>query len=151
MIFPAERMHHAALDAGYVSFRLAGEHLGIPVTRVQEVLTAQTISPVPLAPAEVAGFLNLRGQIVTALDLRTQLGLPPRAADAPPMNVVVRDADEMFSLLVDEVGDVVDAPADAVEPTPSTLDERWRRCAEGVLRLPEGLMVVLSLDALLAG
>lgn len=138
-------------DHGFVSFVLAGERLGIPVERVQEVLNPQAISPVPLAPDAVAGFLNLRGQIVTALDLRARLGLPARDGAQRSMNVVVRDRDELFSLLVDEVGDVVEPAGRAVEPTPPTLAPEWRACALGVLRLEEHLLVVLDVDALLRG
>lgn len=148
MIYPAE--HAAALSAdvqGFVTFRLAGEHLGVPVRLVQEVLTHQALSPVPLAPLEVAGFLNLRGQIVTALDLAARLGLP--AGQEARMNVVVRDGDELFSLQVDEVGDVVEAHPTAIEPPPATLDARWRSIARGVIRLEAGLLVVLDLAALL--
>jgi purine-binding chemotaxis protein CheW len=152
MIFPATAA--AIRDAGretdgYVSFRLAGERLGVSVVRVQEVLTAQAISPVPLAPPEVAGFLNLRGQIVTAVDLRVRMGLPPRSGDQTSMNIVVRHQDELFSLLVDEVGDVVGTEASAVEPAPSTLASHWRACAEGVIRLEGELLVVLDVDNLL--
>jgi purine-binding chemotaxis protein CheW len=148
MIYPAE--HAAATSAevqGFVTFRLAGEHLGVPVRLVQEVLTHQLLSPVPLAPVEVAGFLNLRGQIVTALDLAARLGLG--ASAEMRMNVVVRDGDELFSLQVDEVGDVVEVAPSALEPPPATLDARWRSVARGVIRLDAGLLVVLDLGALL--
>jgi purine-binding chemotaxis protein CheW len=152
MIYPAKSLHGRSRDGqehGYVSFRLDEQWLGVPVVMVQEVLTAQSVSPIPLAPAEVAGFLNLRGQIVTAIDLRARLGLTPRAAGASSMNVVVRDRDELFSLLVDEVGDVVDVQNGALEATPSTLDPRWRSCCDGVIRLPVGLLVVMSVEELL--
>lgn len=153
MIYPVEGMRRAKTAAadGYVSFRLAGQWLGIPVIRVQEVLVAQRISPVPLAPAAVAGFLNLRGQIVTAIDLRARLGLPPREANESSMNIVVREGDELFSLVADAVGDVVEASSGSLEATPRTLDPRWRSVCEGVIRLPVGLLVVLSVDELLDG
>lgn len=134
---------------GYVSFRVAGQWLGIPVVLVQEVLNAQAISPIPHAPREVAGFLNLRGQIVTAVDLRVRLGLAAREEGEGFMNVVVRDHGELFSLLVDEVGDVVEVGSDHLGPTPATLDEHWRECCEGVIKLKSGLLVVLNVAALL--
>lgn len=152
MIYPAksfaDRRGEAARD-GYVSFRVAGQWLGIPVVLVQEVLTEQSISRVPLAPPEVSGFLNLRGQIVTALDLRTRLGLPAREPGASFMNIVVRDEGELFSLLVDAVGDVVEVSGEQVEPTPATLAEEWRACCSGVIRLPAGLLAVLEVEKLL--
>ena len=152
MIYPVNARTgraRASQEHGYVSFRLDDQWLGVPVVMVQEVLTAQGVSPIPLAPAEVAGFLNLRGQIVTAIDLRARLGLTPRAAGTSSMNVVVRDRDELFSLLVDEVGDVVDVENGSLEATPTTLDPQWRSCCDGVIRLPVGLLVVMNVEQLL--
>lgn len=152
MIYPADPGHARRAEAGlqgYVSFRLADQWLGLPVILAQEVLATQRISPVPLAPPEVAGFLNLRGQIVTAVDLRVRLGLPPRAEGEPAMNIVVRDGDELFSFLVDEVGDVVEVADARVEDVPATLDERWKACCEGVVRMERGLLLVMSTEALL--
>ena len=133
----------------FVTFRLADQWLGLPVLLVQEVLLSQRIATVPRAPQEVAGFLNLRGQIVTAVDLRTRLGLPPRAADQAPMNVVVRHEDELFSLLVDEVGDVLSVEGDALETAPPTLDAAWRQVCAGIIRRERGLLVVVHVHSLL--
>lgn len=138
-----------AVNGEFISFRVAGQLLGIPVQMVQEVLTEQRITRVPLAPPEVAGFLNLRGQIVTAVDLRARLALPPREPGAPVMNVVVKDQDELFSLLVDEVGEVVRVTNDLFEDPPPTLDARWRDSCEGVYRLTEGLLIAVNVPALL--
>jgi purine-binding chemotaxis protein CheW len=151
MIFPVQGVQQASIAEaeGFVSFQLTGQWLGIPVTRVQEVLIEQRLSPVPLAPAEVSGFLNLRGQIVTAIDLRTRLGLPSRAPGETYMNIVVRDGNELFSLVVDLVGDVVQTAPGDLEPTPLTFDPRWRACCDGVIQLPVGLLVVMSVDELL--
>src|SRR5690606_15557418 len=122
MIYPIDGAgeSRAARLQGYVSFELNRQWLGVPVERVQEVLVAQRISPVPLASGEIAGFLNLRGQIVTAIDLRARLGLPPRGEGETCMNIVVRDGDELFSLVADAVGDVVESTADSLEQTPRT-------------------------------
>lgn len=128
----------------YVTFRLADQWLGIPVMAVQEVLVAMRIARVPLAPDAIAGFLNLRGQIVTAVDLRITLQLPPRNADAEVMNVVVRHESELFAFMVDEVGDVVSVASDTVEPTPATLDRRWRTACTGIVRRDRGLLLVLN-------
>lgn len=152
MIYPADpargRRAEAALQ-GYVSFRLGGQWLGLPVVLAQEVLATQRISPVPLATPEVAGFLNLRGQIVTAVDLRVRLGLPPRGEGEAAMNIVVRDGDELFSFLVDEVGDVVEVADARVEDVPATLDECWKACCEGVVRMDRGLLLVMNTEELL--
>jgi len=133
----------------YVSFWLADQFLGVPVQMVQEVLNPQTIAPTPMARPEVAGLLNLRGQIVTAFNLRCRLGIAQSTTGAEPMNVVVRYQNESFSLLVDEVGDVISLSDDAIDPPPRTLDHRWRSVTRGVCRLEGQLMVVLDLGALL--
>lgn len=134
----------------FVSFRINNELMGIPVSVVQEVLTAQQIAETPLARPEVAGLLNLRGQIVTAVNLRRRLGLPERAGGVPSMNVVVRHLGESFSLLVDDVGDVITVDGKLAEPPPRTLDARWRSLVSGVIRLDEGLFVILDLSAVLS-
>ncbi len=128
----------------YVTFRLADQWLGIPVMMVQEVLVAMRIARVPMAPDAIAGFLNLRGQIVTAVDLRKTLRLEPRAQDAEIMNVVVLHEGELFAFMVDEVGDVVSVANDLVEPTPATLDARWRAACTGIVRRDRGLLLVMS-------
>ncbi|HEX6984186.1 MAG TPA: chemotaxis protein CheW, partial [Planctomycetaceae bacterium] len=135
--------------AQYVSFWVGGQLLGVPVRHVQEVLNPQTIAPVPRSRSEVAGLLNLRGQIVTAVDLRRRLGLPPRVGETAAMNVVVRHEGESFSLLVDEVGDVIDAPAESLEPPPRTLDTRYKAVTQGVFRLDDRLFVILGIPAVL--
>lgn len=137
-------------DDGFVTFHLGDQLLGIPVVLVQEVLMGEEILPVPLSPREVKGFLNLRGQIVTAVDLRALLGLPDRAENERFMNVVVENGDELFSLLVDRVGDVMEAADSAFEPTPSTLDPAWKRCCSGVIRLERGLLIILDVDLVLS-
>jgi purine-binding chemotaxis protein CheW len=132
-----------------VTFRVADQWLGMPVLAVQEVLVAMRIACIPMAPVAVAGFLNLRGQIVTAIDLRTTLELPPREPDVEVMNVVVRHEDELFAFMVDEVGDVVAVPDGAVEATPSTLSARWRTACTGVVRRERGLLLVMSVHDVL--
>jgi purine-binding chemotaxis protein CheW len=131
-------------DTEYVTFRVGAQWLGIPVLMVQEVLAGQRITRVPLAPPEVSGFLNLRGRIVTAVDLRVRLQLPVRAEDSGTVSVVVRDEEELFSFLVDEVGDVMAVGAQALEPPPATLDARWKQCCDGIVRRDKDLLVVVS-------
>src|SRR5262245_37434005 len=102
----------------YCTFFLNDLFFGIEVQKVQEVIRFQQMTRIPRSPPVVSGLINLRGQIVTALDLRKRLGLPDRPADRLPMNVVVRGDDGTVSLLVDEIGDVIEVSADAFEPPP---------------------------------
>ncbi len=132
----------------FCSFRVAKLLVGIDVQLVQEVIRAQEMRTVPLAPTEVKGLINLRGQIVTAIDLRHMLGLPPRAEeDGPSMNVVVRYDDEAVSLLVDEAGDVVELADADFEPVPPTVAPRLRRLASGAFKLDGSLVLVLDVEA----
>lgn len=121
--------------------------LGIEVMRVQEVILSQSMTPMPLAGDIVRGLINLRGQIVTAIDLRRRLGMPERNDDNPdyvPMHVVVRHGDTAFSLLVDEIGDVVTVESDAFEPAPETLVGQARELTMGVFKLERGLLIALD-------
>jgi len=119
---------------------------GVEVARVQEVLRYQEMTPVPLAAPVVSGLINLRGQIVTALDLRRRLKLAERATDRLPMNVVVRVGEEAVSLLVDEIGDVFEVDDDAFELPPETLQGEARRLIRGAYKLEDKLLLVLDTD-----
>lgn len=133
----------------YVTMFIDGQMFGIPVLQVQDVLGPQKITRVPLAPKEVAGSLNLRGRIVTAIDVRTRLGLPPRDSDGKNMSVVADYNGEFYSLIVDQVGEVMALVSSDYEKTPATLDERWREISDGVYRLKDKLMIVLDVRRLL--
>jgi purine-binding chemotaxis protein CheW len=104
------------------------------------------MTPVPLAPEVVTGMINLRGQIVCAIDLRRRLQLPDRAADQTPMSVVVRTNQGTVSLLVDEIGDVIDVTAEALERPPETLQGVAREVIEGVYKLPDRLLLALDVN-----
>jgi len=130
----------------YATFHLDGLFLGVEVRQVQEVIRYQPMTPVPLAPAMIRGLINLRGQIVTAVDLRRRLSLPPLAGDRRPMNVVVRSDDGAVSLLVDEIGDVVEVQDDAYERPPETLQESARELVTGVYKLRDRLLLVLNTE-----
>ena len=134
--------------AEYVTIRVAGQLLGIPVLTVEDVLGPHKILYIPLAPSAVAGALNLRGRIVTALDLRLCLGLQPCADPSSAMSVVVEHEGELYSLLVDEVGDVLAPPLDRHERNPSNLDPPWRDLCAGVYRLDDALLLVLDVKRL---
>jgi purine-binding chemotaxis protein CheW len=148
---PPTGVDQAAWASGLVTFRVHGQWLGVPVARIQEVLAGQRINPVPLSPRGVEGFLNLRGRIVTAVDLRAVLDLPPRSGSRGVMNVVVQREEELFALVVDAMGDVLQVTEEEILPAPSTLDAVWRACCAGVVRMDEGLLVALDVDALLGG
>jgi purine-binding chemotaxis protein CheW len=117
---------------------------GIEVHKVQEVLRHQQMTEVPLAQNVVGGLINLRGQIVTAINLRRRFGLADRAAGCLPMNVVVRTEDGVVSLLVDEIGDVVEVGEDAFEKPPDTLTDATRTLVDGVYKLKGKLLLVLN-------
>ncbi len=130
----------------FCTFFLNGLFFGVEVLNVQEVLRYQEMTRVPLASPTVRGLINLRGQIVTALDLRQRLELPERCADQKPMNVVVRTGDGAVSLLVDEIGDVVEIADDIYEPPPETLTGVARELVRGVYKMKDRLLLVLDTE-----
>jgi len=133
----------------YVSLTIADQMFGIPVLSVHDVLTPQRITQVPLAPKEVAGSLNLRGRIVTAIDVRFRLGLPPRPAGTVGMSVVVEHGGESYSLMVDSVGEVLALSSQTLERNPVTMDPRWRSVSLGIFRLNQQLLVIMDINRLL--
>ena len=123
----------AAAETAVLTLTVAGQLCGVPVLGVRDILGPQAITPIPLAPPEVAGGLNLRGRIVTAVDLRRRLGLPAREAGAgAPMSVVVDGNGELYALLADSVGDVLALPDSNLAPNPPTLDPLWQGVCAGV-------------------
>lgn len=130
----------------YATFFLNGLFLGIEVLKVQEVIRYQEMTRVPLAPAMIQGLINLRGQIITAIDLRRRLELPARPEGQLPMNVVVRISDGAVSLLVDEIGDVVEIQTENYERTPETLKGVARELVTGVYKLKDRLLLILDTE-----
>ena len=133
----------------YVSIFIAGQMFGIPVLQVQDVLGPQRITRIPLAPPEVAGSLNLRGRIVTAIDVRTRLKLPKNTDGKESMSVVVDQGGEQYSLLVDNVGEVLSLTSGTYERNPATLDAAWRDVSNGIHRLDGNLLIILDVARLL--
>ena len=133
----------------FVTMTIMGQLFGIPVLKVQDVLGPQKVTPIPLAPREVAGSLNLRGRIVTAVDVRKRLGLPPRDRNDRGMMVVVDHMGELYSLVIDQVGEVLSVSGNKFERNPPTLDQRLREYSQGIYRLNEKLLVVLDVDKML--
>jgi purine-binding chemotaxis protein CheW len=133
----------------YVTVTVGGQLFGIPIGRVQDVFLPERLTRVPLAPVEIAGVLNLRGRIVTLLDLRRRLEIKPRAAGAVPMAVGIEQRGESYGLLVDAVGEVLKLSVKSRDPNPVNLDPCWSRVAAGVHRLEDRLLVVLDVDKVL--
>ena len=131
----------------FATFLIDDQFFGIDVLAVQEVLPRQEMTPVPLAPVAIRGLINLRGQIVTAIDLRVCLGLPARGAYAPdPMTIVIRTQDGVASLLVDAVGEVLELDRAALAPAPDNLSSPASRLIQGVFQLQDRLLVVLDTE-----
>lgn len=130
----------------YCTFWVNGLFFGVGVECVQEVLRYQQLTAVPCAPEAIQGLINLRGQIVTAVDLRFRLGLPPRDEDSLPMNVIVRSRGEVVSLLVDDIGDVIDTSGLELEPAPANVPSVVQDVVHGVLALPDQVLLVLDAD-----
>jgi len=139
----------ADVTADYVTVIIGDQLLGLPVLRVQDILGPQQITRVPLAPPEVLGSLNLRGRIVTAIDVRCRLGLPPRNDGKPSMSVVVEHHGDLYSLQVDQVGEVMTLKSADYEANPSTMELTWREVSNGIYRLQDRLLVVVDVDRLL--
>ena len=133
----------------FVTMLIADQWFGIPVLGVQEVLGPQNIARVPLAPGEVAGSLNLRGRIATAIELRKRLDLPGREEGQSEMSIVVDRKGELYSLIIDSVGEVLTVTRADFERNPPTLEPAVRDISQGIYRLEDRLVVVLDVERLL--
>lgn len=132
----------------FVTFTIADQLFGIPVLKVQDVLSTHNITRIPLAPPEIAGSLNLRGRIVTAMDVRLRLGLPARQGEGA-MSIVAEHEGELYSLMVDAVGEVLGLKSSDWERNPPTLEPKFREYSLGIYRLDNKLLVVLDVNRLL--
>jgi purine-binding chemotaxis protein CheW len=133
----------------YCTFSVAGLYFGLPVERVQEVLRHQPITQVPLCAPEISGLINLRGQIVTAIDLCKRLSLAERPANQLGMSVLIRTADGPVSLVVDQIEEVIEVREESVEIPPETLRSEARKCVLGAAKLKDRLMLLLDSDKVL--
>jgi purine-binding chemotaxis protein CheW len=127
----------------YVTLTVGGQLCGIPVLGVRDILAEQTITRIPLAAPEIAGSLNLRGRIVTAIDLRRRLNLPPPESDQKRMSVVVEQSGELYALLVDQVSEVMNLDSTLSERNPPTLGRNWAMFSNGIYRLDGRLLLIL--------
>jgi purine-binding chemotaxis protein CheW len=140
--------HQPASTTEYVTVAIGPQFFGLPIARVQDVFVLNQMTRVPLAPDDIAGVINLRGRIVTAIDLRQRLGLAGNAGRGQ-MAVGIESDGESYGLVIDAVGEVLKLGAETAEPVPVNLDERLKRVASGVHRLDGGLLVVLDVDRVL--
>lgn len=133
----------------FLTMTIDGQMFGIHVMQVQDVLGLQRVTRVPLAPPEVEGSLNLRGRIVTAINMRTRLGIALQPENSKSMSIVVDHRGDLFSLTVDGVGEVLSLPDSQFEKVPATLDKVWRQHASGIYRLDGELLVILDVTGML--
>ena len=135
----------------FCTFFVKDQFFGVPVQQVQEVIRCQEMTRVPLASHVILGLINLRGQIVMALDLRRLFGMEDRPDSHLPVNVVIRSEDGAVSFLVDEIGDVLEVDEESLESAPETLQGQARELVQGVHKLRERLMLVLNAGQVVAG
>lgn len=134
----------------YITVMIAGQLFGLHILEVQDVFMPEAVTSVPLANRDVAGVLNLRGRIVTAIDMRRRLGLPERDEGKPSMAVGIESNGESYGLIIDSVGEVHRLSEETFEPNPANLDLRWAAISAGVHRLDGSLMVVIDVEKVLA-
>ena len=133
----------------FVTAVIGGQLFGLPILRVQDVFAPERLTKVPLAPADIAGVLNLRGRIVTLIDMRHRLGLGQRENDSPVMALGVESRGESYGLLIDRVSEVLKLDDMACESNPSNLDPRLASVSTGIYRLDGQLLMVLDVDRVL--
>ena len=133
----------------FLAVSVLDQWLGLPVSEVRDVLRTARLTTIPAASPAIAGIMNLRGRVVTAIDLRRRLGLPPAAADTRPFNVVVDREGESYGLVVDRIGDVLSLAGSEIEAVPDNLDSVWRSMASGIHRMANGLLLTVDIGRLL--
>ncbi len=134
----------------YITVMIADQLFGLPILEVQDVFMPEAVTEVPLASQDVAGVLNLRGRIVTAIDMRRRLGLPELSDDSSCMAIGIESNGESYGLIIDKVGEVHRLSAETFEVNPANLDPRWLAISAGVHRLDGSLMVVIDVEKVLA-
>ncbi len=145
-----QSIHINADSQEYVTVEIADQLFGIEVTDIHDVFQPQCLTAVPMAPPEVRGVLNLRGRIVTAIDARQRLGLPPREdEDKPCMAVGVEIENESYSLLIDKVGEVLRLLERNCEAVPCNMDPQWQAVSKGIYRLDKRLLIILDIKKML--
>jgi purine-binding chemotaxis protein CheW len=148
MTMKADTVHNTGKTLEYLTILVDDQKFGIPVLQIQDVLREQKVTRIPLASPEVAGSLNLRGRIVTAIDVRKRLNVKIDPAKRS-MSVVVEYNQELYSLIIDKVGDVLSLDQDRIEKNPGTLDSKWRDISDGVCQLDSELLIIMDVPRLL--
>lgn len=138
------------VEADFVTMKVADQMFGVPVLLVRDILGLPSLTRIPLASPEIAGVLNLRGRVITAIDMRRRLGLPPCDTGVRTMSVVVEQGGELYSLIVDSVGEVIGLSDETFKDTPPTVNPRWRSFCDGVFCLRGELLIALNIENLLA-
>lgn len=147
---PGEAANDSRSDSTqYVTVVIGGQLFGLPISKVHDVFVPESMTRVPLSAPEIAGVLNLRGRIVTAIDMRRRLGLPPSERTGTVMAVGIEYRGESYGLIIDEVGEVLTLPSASREANPANLDRRWAEISGGVHRLSGQLMVILDVERVL--
>jgi purine-binding chemotaxis protein CheW len=141
--------HSGGPSTEYVTAMIGGQLFGLPIARVQDVFIPDRMTPVPLSSPDIAGILNLRGRIVTVIDMRRRLGVVEQKSDQPPMAIGIECRGESYGLLIDDIGEVMTLPDNMRENNPVNLDARLAEVSSGVLRLDSQLLVVLDIDRVL--
>lgn len=132
-----------------MTVEIGGQLFGLSIEEVHDVFRPEGMTWVPMSSPEIAGVLNMRGRIVTAIDMRRRLELPPRSAGEPAMAVGIESRGESYGLLIDRVGEVLRLPASGLEPNPVNLDRGWSELSAGVYRLKERLLIILDIRCVL--
>ena len=133
----------------YVTAMVGGQLFGMPIARVQDVFMPDRLTPVPLASADMAGIMNLRGRIVTVIDMRCRLGVPSQPNGKAPMAIGIECRGESYGLLIDEVGEVMRLPDSMLQANPVNFDPKLAQLSAGVFRLDSQLLVILNIDRVL--
>lgn len=133
----------------YVTAMIGGQLFGLPIARVQDVFMPDRMTEVPLSSSDIAGILNLRGRIVTVIDMRRRLGVEERKSEQPPMAIGIECRGESYGLLIDSIGEVIALDDSLLESNPVNLDAKIAQVSSGVIRLESELLVVLDIDRVL--
>ncbi len=137
------------VEKDFLTVVVAGQQFGIPILQIQDVLGEQKLTTIPLSPDEISGSLNLRGRIVTAIDVCKRLGISTEREQRKTMSVVVEYEHELYSLIIDQVGDVMKLEDEKFEQNPATLDPVWKEISMGVYRLENDILVILDVPKLI--
>ena len=142
-------MHALESEIEYVTATIGNQLFGLPISRVLDVFAVERMTRVPLAPPEIAGVLNLRGRVITAIDMRRRLSVTVEKTGGKLMAIGIEHRGEHYGLIVDAIGEVLKLPAAGREQNPMNLDRAWAAVSDGVQKLEDRLLVILNVDRIL--